>query len=122
MPIGQMALWPGWAAGGDVGVAALYERRPQGPAVIDRRYRAGSTSWRCPVWVRRTLMLSRLLRRLATSCPPAARQLGLLREHEDIAKRHARVRAAWASHLTASRQVILETAGRCSRHRRALVI
>jgi hypothetical protein len=53
-------------------------------------------------------MFSHLLRRLATTCPPAARQLGLLREHEDIARRHARVRSAWASHLAASKQVIAE--------------
>lgn len=67
-------------------------------------------------------MFARLLRRFATTCPPVARQLGLLREHEDIAQRHARVRAAWAPHLEASRQVILETAVRCPQRRRALVI
>jgi len=67
-------------------------------------------------------MLFRILRRLATSCSPAARQLGLLREHEDIARRHLRVRSAWASHLAESRQVVLDTAQRCSRRRRALVI
>jgi hypothetical protein len=67
-------------------------------------------------------MFSRFFRRLATTCPPAARQLGLLREHEDIAKRHARVRAAWAPHLAACRQVILETAELCPLRRRALVI
>jgi len=67
-------------------------------------------------------MIARILRRLATSCPPAGRQLGLLREHEDIAQRHARVRAAWAPHLAESRRVVLETAQRCPRRRRALVI
>lgn len=67
-------------------------------------------------------MLSRLLRRLATTCPPAGRQLGLLREHEDIAKRHERVRVAWASHLAACQQVVLEVAERCPQPRRALVI
>ena len=67
-------------------------------------------------------MLARLLRRLSTTCPPAGRQLGLLREHEDIAKRHARVRAAWASHLAASKQVIMEVAERCPQRRRVLVI
>lgn len=72
--------------------------------------------------IHRQRMISRILRRLATSCPPAGRQLGLLREHEDIAKRHARVRAAWAPHLAESRKVILETAGRCAERRRALVI
>ncbi|RXK54755.1 hypothetical protein ESB00_02335 [Oleiharenicola lentus] len=67
-------------------------------------------------------MLSRLFRRFATTCPPAGRELGLLREHEDIAKRHARVHAAWAPHLAESRKTILETAGRCPQRRRALVI
>lgn len=67
-------------------------------------------------------MLARLLRRLATTCPPAAQQLGLLREHEEIAKRHGRVRAAWAPHLAMSKQVILETAELCPQRRRVLVI
>lgn len=67
-------------------------------------------------------MFARLFRNFLTSCPPAARQLGLLREHEDIAQRHARVRAAWAPHLAMSRQVVLETAERCASRRRALVI
>ncbi len=67
-------------------------------------------------------MLTRLLRSIATTCPPAARQLGLLREHEDIAKRHARVRAAWAPHLAACQAMVLATAERCPLRRRALVI
>ena len=67
-------------------------------------------------------MFARLLRRFATTCPPAGRELGLLREHEDIAKRHARVRAAWAPHLAESRRVVIETAQRCPQRRRALVI
>lgn len=74
-------------------------------------------------WLSRdTAMILQILRRLATSCPPAGRQLGLLREHEDIAARHARVREAWASHLAESRRVVLEAAQRCTRRRRALVI
>jgi hypothetical protein len=67
-------------------------------------------------------MFTRLLRRLATTCPPAGRELGLLREHEDIARRHAKVCAAWAPHLAESRKVVLETAARCGRRQRALVI
>ncbi|MFZ5496482.1 MAG: hypothetical protein ACOZE5_14250 [Verrucomicrobiota bacterium] len=67
-------------------------------------------------------MIARFLRRLQTTCPPAARKLGLLREHEDIAQRHAKVRAAWAPHLAESRKVIRETAARCAQHRRVLVI
>lgn len=67
-------------------------------------------------------MFARLFRNFLTDCPPAARQLGLLREHEDIAKRHARVRAAWAPHLAESRKVVLEMAQRCPRRERVLVI
>jgi hypothetical protein len=67
-------------------------------------------------------MFARLFRNFLTSCPPAARQLGLLKEHEDIAKRHARVRAAWTPHLASSKQVVLEVAARCPSRRRALVI
>ncbi|AOS43654.1 hypothetical protein Verru16b_00706 [Lacunisphaera limnophila] len=67
-------------------------------------------------------MLSGFLRRLFTRCPPAGRQLGLLREHEAIAERHTRVRAAWAPHLAECRKVVLETAARCPQRRRALVI
>jgi len=67
-------------------------------------------------------MFTTIFRRFLTSCPPAARQLGLLKEHEDIAKRHARVRAAWAPHLASSKQVVLEAAARCPARRRALVI
>jgi hypothetical protein len=67
-------------------------------------------------------MFTTILRRFLTTCPPAARQLGLLQEHEEIAKRHARVRAAWASHLATSKQVVVDAAGRCPQRRRALVI
>jgi hypothetical protein len=67
-------------------------------------------------------MFARFFRRLATTCPPVARQLGLLREHEDIATRHARVSAAWAPHLAECRRVILEAAAACPRRRRVLVI
>jgi hypothetical protein len=67
-------------------------------------------------------MFSRILRRLATTCPSPGRELGLLREHEDIARRHARVREAWAPHLAESRRVVLETAPRCTGRKRVLVI
>lgn len=67
-------------------------------------------------------MFARLLRRCLTRCPPEARQLGLLREHEDIARRHARVRAAWAPHLAASKAVIMEVAASCPQRGRALII
>ncbi|HVZ66297.1 MAG TPA: hypothetical protein VG936_17155 [Lacunisphaera sp.] len=61
-------------------------------------------------------------RRLAPDCPPEARALGLLREHGDIAKRHAKVRGAWASHLAASKTAILEAADRVVARHSALVI
>jgi hypothetical protein len=67
-------------------------------------------------------VIAKLIRRLTTTCPRPARELGLLREHEDIAQRHAKVRAAWAPHLAESRKVILEVAARCPRRERALVI
>jgi hypothetical protein len=67
-------------------------------------------------------VFTRLFRNFLTSCPLAARQLGLLHEHEEIAKRHARVRAAWAPHLAESRKVVLEVAQGCPRRDRVLVI
>jgi hypothetical protein len=67
-------------------------------------------------------MLTAFLKRLRTNASRAARQLGLAREHFAIAQRHARVRAAWAPHLAASKAAILDGAGRCVRRERALVI
>ena len=67
-------------------------------------------------------MLPDFLRGLLTRCPPPARSLGLLREHLAIARRHAKVRAAWASHLADSRAAILTGADRCSRRQRVLVV
>ena len=67
-------------------------------------------------------MFASLWKRLRTDSSRAARRLGLAREHFAIAGRHARVRAAWAPHLAASRQAILEGADRCPRRDRALVI
>jgi hypothetical protein len=67
-------------------------------------------------------MFARIFRNFLTTCPPAGRQLGLLHEHEEIAKRHARVRAAWAPHLAESRKVVMETAALCPQLRRVLVI
>lgn len=63
-----------------------------------------------------------LFRRFFPDCPPAARALGLLREHGDIAKRHAKVRGAWASHLAASQAAILEAADRVAARRSVLVV
>ncbi|HYC70860.1 MAG TPA: hypothetical protein VEB66_06615 [Opitutaceae bacterium] len=67
-------------------------------------------------------MLSELLHRLCSRALPAARALGHWREHRDIAKRHGRVRAAWAGHLAASRAAILEAADRAPARRRCVVI
>lgn len=67
-------------------------------------------------------MLSALIRRLRTDSPRWAQRLGLTREHFAIANRHARVRAAWAPHLRASREAILVATERCRRRERALVI
>lgn len=54
--------------------------------------------------------------------PSWARELGLVREHRAIAKRHARVPAAWAPHLAASRAAVLWAAEKCPARHRALVI
>lgn len=67
-------------------------------------------------------MFSEFLHRWSARSSDAAKQLGLAKEHEDIAKRHARVRTAWASHLETSRATILEAARGCPRQGRALVI
>lgn len=67
-------------------------------------------------------MFARFFRNFLTSCPSAARQLGLLHEHEEIAKRHQRVRAACAPHLAESRKIVIEVANMCPRHDRALII
>jgi len=67
-------------------------------------------------------MLRDFWRSLQVECPAWAERLGLAREHLDIARRHERVRAAWAGHLAESRRVIMEAAARCPQHRRVLVI
>lgn len=67
-------------------------------------------------------MFSDLLHRLFARTAPVAEPLGLWREHRDIAKRYARVRAAWAGHLAASRAAILEVAAAVQERRRCVVI
>lgn len=54
--------------------------------------------------------------------PSCARELGLLHEHKEIAKRHKRVSAAWAPHLKASREAIMHAAERCQKYGQVLVI
>ncbi len=67
-------------------------------------------------------MLGQFLAAARLHSPLAAQQLGLAGELTAISLRHARVGSAWASHLAASREVILEGANRCSRHGWALII
>jgi len=67
-------------------------------------------------------MLKVLFNIFAPDCPAWARELGLAREHREIAKRHRRVQAAWAPHLQASREAVMGAAARCARHGQALVI
>ena len=67
-------------------------------------------------------MLKELFNIFVPDCPPWARELGLEREHKEIAKRHNRVRAAWAPHLQASRAAVMAVAERCAKHEQALVI
>jgi hypothetical protein len=67
-------------------------------------------------------MLKEIFSVFLTDCPPWARELGLAREHREIAKRHRRVRGAWAPHLRASREAVMLAAARCARHGQVLVI
>jgi len=67
-------------------------------------------------------MMFDFLRAWLPECPPWARELGLWREHRAIARRHARLKTAWAPHLQASREAILAAAERCPQRRSALVI
>jgi len=67
-------------------------------------------------------MFTELLHRWLAQAPAVAKQLGLAREHDEIAKRHARVPEGWAPHLRASREAIVFAAKHCPQRQRALVI
>ncbi len=67
-------------------------------------------------------MLRQFIRSLRVDAHPAARRLGLVREHAAIDARHARVAHAWKAHLESSHAVIREVAQRCTRKERVLVI
>ncbi|MBM3546619.1 MAG: hypothetical protein FJX54_06680 [Alphaproteobacteria bacterium] len=67
-------------------------------------------------------MIGEALAWLATPCPFYVRRLGLLTESIAISARHRRCRAAWAPHLAATRQVILDAIARTPRRRTALVM
>ena len=67
-------------------------------------------------------VLRQLIRSLRVDAHPAARRLGLVREHAAIAARHARVAQAWKAHLERSHAAIREAAQRCARKERVLVV
>ena len=67
-------------------------------------------------------MLKELFSIFLPDSPSCARELGLLHEHREIAKRHKRVAAAWAPHLQASRAAIMHAAERCKKYGQVLVI
>ncbi len=67
-------------------------------------------------------MLRQFIRSIRVDAHPAARRLGLVREHIAIDARHARVAKAWQSHLESSHAAIREMAGGCPGRNRVLVI
>ncbi len=67
-------------------------------------------------------MLQELFSIFLPDSPSCARELGLVHEHQEIAKRHKRVSAAWVPHLQASRAAIMHAAERCPKHEQVLVI
>jgi hypothetical protein len=67
-------------------------------------------------------MILETLEWLATPCPRPLRDLGYLSELIAIGARHRRCRAAWADHLSRSRQAILDAADRAANRRRAIVL
>lgn len=68
------------------------------------------------------MIFSNFLRNWRADCSASARSLGLADEHVAIARRHERVRAAWAPHLAASREAVLWAAEKCAQQKRVLVI
>lgn len=67
-------------------------------------------------------MLREIIRSLRVDAHPAARRLGLVREHAAIDARHARVAGAWKSHLESSHAAIREVADGCAVKGRVLVV
>ena len=59
---------------------------------------------------------------LAIPVPRHVRQMGYMRELRALRARRNRCREAWRSHLAHTREVVLEAAARCERHRSALVV
>ena len=67
-------------------------------------------------------MLRQFIRSLRVDAHPAARRLGLVREHIAIDARHARVAKAWKPHLESSHAAILDLAKLCPHRNRVLVV
>jgi len=67
-------------------------------------------------------MIAEALTWLVTPCPPYVRRLGLLAESIAISARYRRCATAWAPHLAATRQAILDAIARTSRRRTALIM
>lgn len=67
-------------------------------------------------------MLTEALLYIVTPCAPWSRRAGYLRESIAIGARHNRLKNNWADHLTQTKQAIVDTAGRCSRKRRAVIL
>jgi hypothetical protein len=67
-------------------------------------------------------MIAEALAWLATPCPLYVRRLGLLTESIAISARHRRCRTAWAPHLSATREAVLDAVARTPRRRTALVM
>ncbi len=67
-------------------------------------------------------MILEALEWLATPCPRPLRDMGYLSELIAIGARHRRCRAAWADHLSRSRQAILDAAAQAPNRRKAIVL
>lgn len=67
-------------------------------------------------------VLREIIRSLRVDAHPAARRLGLVREHAAIDARHARVAGAWKAHLESSHAAIRDVAAKCAAKNRVLVI
>jgi hypothetical protein len=67
-------------------------------------------------------MILELLEYLMSSCSKTGRSMGFLSSSLKVRARFRRCRSAWAPHIRQTRQVILETAGRCVNRRKAVVL
>ena len=67
-------------------------------------------------------MIFEWLSYLFTPCPASVRSMGFLASTVEVRARHGRCRRAWASHLDATRKIILDAVGRCERRRKVVVL